>query len=124
MPARVRRTDRRYTLRGAMAAFLDLVIATAVLSALVFPTLYLRKRLPWLIARPQIAAGIVIGAAVLGLMLVVLIVRAETAHARKADGVFDRLCATPAAGSAGAQAFYELACSADSRVADLRGANE
>jgi hypothetical protein len=103
---------------------LQLLLSMVIIAALVVPALYFRKRLP--ANPPQLAGGVVVAAGVVGIVIVVLVLRAWSAHdyRRRFDTVFDQMCATPAAGDENAQAFHELACSSDTRIADLRGASE
>src|SRR5262245_10086936 len=83
--------------RPVMQLVIDLVIAIVVVAAVVVPAAFARKRL--FAAKPEIALGVMVGAAVLGLAIAVAIVRSRAKpSAPSHDDLFGGLCASQAAG--------------------------
>ena len=106
-----------------MGALLEWAVCFVAVVAPVAGALIARKK--YFGGKPQLGAAIVVGAAAVGVAIAVLAMHAflgrdEPSH----DDVFGALCRSPRAGDEVAQAYHDLACSPDTRVADLRGASE
>lgn len=107
-----------------MGGLLQWAVCFLAVGVPIVAALFARKK--YFAAKPQLGAVIVVGAAAVGVVIQVLVMHAFLARAeqRRFDSAFDGLCKSPPAGDEVAQAFHDLACSPDTRVADLRGASE
>lgn len=107
-----------------MGALLQWAVCFVAVAAPIVGALIARKK--YFGARPQLGAVLVVCAAAVGVVLDVVAMHWFLARAERQryDGVFDALCKSPRAGDEVAQAYHDLACSPDTRVADLRGASE
>jgi hypothetical protein len=107
-----------------MGATLGYAVCYLALAVPIVAALYARKK--YFAAKPQVGAVVVVVAGAVGILFAVIAMHLlqEREDRRRYDGVLDGLCKSPRAGDEIAQAYHDLACSPDTRVADLRGASE